>query len=952
MKLLSSIFLLIVMFITGLFQSCNPAEESKSGSELSLPYEKYTLENGLDVILHQDKSDPIVALAIQMHVGSNREKPGRTGFAHFFEHMLFQRSENVEEGAFFKYINDLGGTFNGGTWQDGTVYYEVVPKDALERILWMESDRMGFFINAVTEADLEGEKPVVKNEKRQRVDNQPYGHTNYVITKALYPEGHPYSWTVIGELEDLEAATIDDVKEFYDKWYGPNNATLVLAGDFEKEDTKALIEKYFGEIESRGNDTPMEPMPVTLEETKMLYHEDDYAKVPEIRLVFPTVENYHPDSYALSALGEILSYGKRAPFYKKIVEQDKLAPIVSSYSSTSELAGEFVIRVRANDGVDLDTVKAALFEAMAKFEAEGFSQKDLDKIKARQETQFYNGISGVLSKAFQLSNYNEFKGDPGYITQDIENILAVTKEDVMEVYNKYIKDKNFIMTSFVPKGQLELIVDGSEKATVKIEEVVPEEEKEFSDEDRSYEKTPTNFDRSVIPELGEAPLVQAPTIYEGKTANGISVMGIESDELPLVNFSIRINGGQLLDNPELPGVAAMVTSIMEEGTATKTPEELEDAIGQLGANIGMYTGSESIVIYGNCLARYYDETMAIVEEMILEPRWDEKEFDRIKMAQVNRIKQQSASPNYIANRISDRLMYGDDHIFSKPIGGTLESVEKITMEDLKGFYERYYAPNITYFMIAGSVSKEQVMGSLKGLEEKWKQKEVTIPEYDVKSTPNDPSIYFANFGEAKQSIINIQRMAVPRSHSDHYKISVANYGLGSNSGGELFQVLREERGYTYGAYSNISSSKYPAPFYAYSSVKTSVTPQSIAAFKEVIEDYKANYDETELEIARTALIRKEALEYETLYDKLSILQQITAYDLPKDFIQQNQATLNSLTVEDMKAIMDEYMNMDEMSYFVVGDAKTQLEGVENLGIARVIKVDEDGNPVNELIEQN
>ena len=275
--------LLVFLAIGLLLAGCSQKKESG----LNLPYEKYTLDNGLDVILHEDKSDPIVSVCILVHVGSNREKPGRTGFAHFFEHMLFQKSENVPQVGFFQNINEWGGTFNGGTSNDFTVYFEVVPNDALEKVLWMESDRMGYFINAITTEDLEGEKPVVKNEKRQRVDNQPYGHTEYVIRKALYPEGHPYNWTVIGELEDLQAATIGDVKEFYEKWYGPNNATLVIAGDYNKEEVKQLVEKYFGEIPSRGIDTKMEPQPVTLDSTKILYYEDDYASLPEIRITYP-----------------------------------------------------------------------------------------------------------------------------------------------------------------------------------------------------------------------------------------------------------------------------------------------------------------------------------------------------------------------------------------------------------------------------------------------------------------------------------------------------------------------------------------------------------------------------------------------------------------------------------------------------------------------------------------
>jgi len=941
-----------LMLFIGIMAACQPSEKAEEKADLSIKYEKYTLPNGLEVVLHEDKSDPIAAVAIQMHVGSSREKPGRTGFAHFFEHMLFQKSENVEEGAFFKNINDLGGTFNGGTWTDGTVYYEVVPKDALERILWMEADRMGFFINAVTKKDLEDEKPVVQNEKRQRVDNQPYGHRSYVIKKALYPKDHPYNWEVIGELEDLQAATLEDVKDFYNEWYGPNNATLVIAGDYDKEQVKAWIEKYFGEIQSRGEENKMEAMPVKLTESKKLYHEDDYAKVPDLRLVFPTVEQYHPDSWALTALGEILSQGKRAVLYKKLVEETEYAPQVFAYNRSSELAGEFNIGVRAKDGIDLDSVYAAIEEALSEFETNGFSEKDLQRIKAEQETNFYNGISSVLGKAFQLSNYNEFAGNPGYITEDINKILAVEKEDVMRVYEKYIKDKPAIITSFVPKGQLELIVEGSEQATVKIEEVKPMEENTMADldQDAEYTKTPSEIDRSKEPELGEMPLITPPDIYEAELANGLKILGIQNNELPLVNFSFRIKGGGLLDDPEKPGVANLITDIMQEGTKNKTPEELEDVIGQLGANIGMYTSNEEIVVYGNCLARYFDETMAIVEEMLLEPRWDADEFARIKTAQINNIKQRNANPNAIASSVANKITYGENHIFAQPLSGTIESVEGITIDDLKAFYADNFAPNVTGFQVAGSVSQEDVKNALNGLNEKWASKEVEMPTYEMKEVPGEGKIYFANFPNAKQSVIRVQRLAVSRKDPDYYPLTVANYGLGGNSGGKLFQVLREEKGYTYGAYSSLQSSNEKAPFGAFASVKTNTTPQSVATFAEVIENYKANYDETELEKARTALIRQEAREYETLNQKLSVLQEISSYDLPKDFIKRNQEKLKSYTVEDIIAIMDKYMNVDEMDYIIVGDAETQLEGVKQLNLKEVVRVDEDGNQVDNVIE--
>ncbi|MCB0389178.1 MAG: insulinase family protein, partial [Winogradskyella sp.] len=385
--------------------------------EFKIDYEKFTLDNGLEVILHEDHSDPLIAVATMMHVGSNREEPGKTGFAHFFEHMSFNDSENVPVGANRKLIPEWGGSRNGGTWSDGTVYYEVVPKDAFEKILWIDSDRFGYMLNTVTEAALEREKQVVKNEKRQRVDNAAYGYTDEIIRKNLYPEGHPYSWTVIGALPDLQAATIDDVKTFYKKYYGASNATLVIAGDIDIEETKKLVEKWFGEIPSGPEVEKLIAQPVYLGETKSLYFEDDFAKLPELRMVFPTVEEYHKDVYALNILGQLLSGSKKAPLYQVVVEEAQLAPAISTYQSSNEIAGEFIIRVRANENTDLDAVKKAIDEGLQRFETEGVNPSDLKRIKAELETGLYQGVSTVLNKAFQLAQDNEFRGDPSYITQ-------------------------------------------------------------------------------------------------------------------------------------------------------------------------------------------------------------------------------------------------------------------------------------------------------------------------------------------------------------------------------------------------------------------------------------------------------------------------------------------------------------------------------------------------------
>lgn len=943
-SLMSFLALASVAFFT---ISCSNEKKTPSddNSELTIEFEKYELENGLDVVLHQDKSDPIVSIAIQYGVGSNREKQGRTGFAHLFEHMLFQESENVPQDQFFKIIQDAGGTLNGGTWKDGTVYYEVVPKNAMETVMWLESDRMGFLINTVTESAFYNQQEVVQNEKRQRVDNNPYGHTNWVIDKNIYPEGHPYNWQVIGELVDLQNATVDDVREFYDRFYGPNNATLVLAGDFETDEAKKMIEKYFGEIKRRQEVVPLTPQPVTLSETKRLYHEDNFATTPQLNMVWPTLEHYTDDAYALDFLGEILSDGKKAPLYKVLVKEKDLTSSTRAYNNSSELAGDFQISITANNGVDLDSIESGINEAFALFEKEGITDRDIERIKAGLETQFYNGISSVLGKSFQLARYNVFTGDPGFITQDIENIKKVTKEDVMRVYNTYIKDKPYVMTSFVPKGQLELIAENSEKANVVEEEIKENVVKDIAQTDTEIVKTPSNFDRSTPPEQGPVPELDIPEMWSLNLENGMKVSGISQDEIPTVNFSLVIEGGHLLDDMQKNGVANLMSDILMEGTATKTPEELEEAIDFLGASIQMYTTNESIVIRGNTLTRNFGETMDLVTEILLEPRWDEEELGRIKTKTINYIERSDANPNAVANRVYNKILYGDDHIFSYPTMGTVESVKTITMDDLKKFYNANFSPSVSTFQVVGKIDKETVLKNLNKLETNWETKPVTIPEYPIANTRDKASVYFVDMPNAKQSVIKIGYVSLPRTDEDFYPVEVMNYKLGGSFSGNVNLILREEKGYTYGARTGFSGSKIPGTFTASSSVRTNTTGESVQIFRDEIEKYKEGISEEDLEFTKNALIKSNARRFETQRSLLGMLQEINKYDLPSNYIENEEEIVRNMTLEQHKELANNYLDASKMAYLVVGDAATQFAQFKEMGFDEVKLLDKNGEVV-------
>lgn len=921
--------------------------QKNQGSDFKVEFEKYQLDNGLQVVLHHDASDPIVSVAILYHVGSSREKPGKTGFAHFFEHMLFQNSENVGKGVFFKKIDDLGGTFNGGTWNDGTVYYEVVPKDALEKVLWMESDRMGFLINTVTQGALDREKDIVINEKRQRVDNQPYGHADFVQDENLYPASHPYSWQVIGSMDDLRSATLDDVREFYDKYYCVNNATMVIAGDYDEAQIKQLIAKYFGEFKPRTKPEELKPMSAKLAESKMLYHEDNFARLPELTLVIPTVETYHPDSYALDVLADLLAEGKKAPLYKEIVENKKLAPNITVYNQTLELAGKFNIGVKAFENTHLDSVMSAIHEGFMQFEKNGFTESDLQRIKNLRETSFYNSISSLLGKSFQLVQANVFGGDPARMMDDVRLLNAVTKEDVMRVYNKYIKNKPFVATSFLPKGQTNLMLTGSAKANVVEEsiETAGSESKADAELVEDFQRTPTTFDRTKEPELGPKPLLSTPKIYNVKLANKLELFGIESNELPLVQFSIRLKGGQMLDNPEKVGVSKLLAEMMMEGTKDMTPEELEEAIGQLGAKINISSSAEFTTITANCLSRNYQEVLSLVEKIILEPRWDAKEFDRLKQAAISNIIQREANPNAIAGNVFYKMLYGDKHILSKPGSGTVATVESITMDDLKNYYKKAFSPSVATFHIAGNIKQADAVKSLKKLETSWKGSEVVFPQYSLPAKPVKPILYFVDVPDAKQSVIMIGSMTVSRNNPDYFPATFVNYKLGEGSGAKLFQVLRLDKGYTYGAYSFLMPRISVGPYIASSSVQSMYTLESVTLFHDIIASYGNEFNENDLETTRSAMIRSNAGKFETIGSLMGMLHDISTFNLPTDYVKKEEQIADKMTIDQAKAIYSKYIQPDNMVYVVVGDARTQFERLKEAGLGEPIMLDKQGNVV-------
>ena len=914
-----------------------------SGGDFAIDFEHYELANGLEVILHVDDSDPLAAVAMTFHVGSAREVEGRTGFAHLFEHLFFLDSENLGSGGLDRLMTRIGSSTNGSTSRDRTNYFEVVPIDGLEKALWAEADKLGFFINTVTESVVAKEKQVVKNEKRQSVDNRPYGHNEYVIDQAMYPRGHPYRWQVIGSLADLDAATLEDAREFHNRWYGPGNATLVVAGALDVAQTKEWIEKYFGEIPARETPVTPDPPEVRLAESRRLYHEDNFGNLPLLTLSWPTVPRYHPDAYALDVLSSLLTDGKSTPLHKVLVEEEELAPRVLTYHNAQELAGQFNFQSLAHPGTDLDDMLAAVEAGLRRFEEEGVPDSELRRVKAGTETGFYRGLASAIGKAFQLADYAIFADDPGYAGEDLRRILAVSADDVMRVYETYLKDRPYVASSFVPRGGAELALDDSELAEVVIEPIVQGAEEAFTVV-RGEERTPTgSFDRSVEPPFGPPPTFRAPDVWRETLANGLPVLGVEDRETPMVQFELRWRGGMLVESPGLTGVANLLAETMMEGTANRTPGELEEAIDLLGAALSVSSGSTGFTISGSVMARNYGETMALLEEILLEPRFDPDRFELARQRVLTTIRQLEANPSAVASQAFDRLLYGD-HVLAQSSYGTMDGVSALTLDDLRAYHAAALVPAAGAFLVAGAVSPDEATAPLATLAERWEDRPAPAIPGPPAWSADRAGLYFIDIPGSAQSVLNIGYLALTRTDDDYHPATVMNFRLGGGGfASDLTQVLREGKGYTYGVGSGFQGGHYPGPFSIGSSVRSNVTLESLEIIRDMLADYGPTFDDEDLEATRGFLLRSNARAFETLGAKLGVVRAVSDYGFPPDYVLRQEQTVRDMTVERVRELAARYLGGD-MIWLVVGDAATQMGRLEALGLGRPVLLDRSGRP--------
>ena len=802
-------------------------------------------------------------------------------------------------------------------------------------------------VGPVTQAGLEREIDVVSNEKRQG-ENCPFGQSYALMLKYFYPEGHPYSWPVIGSIADLRSATVEDVKEFYRTYYGPNNATLVVAGDFNREKTKELIGKYFGEIPAQEKVEKVKPIPVKLEKTRKLVYEDQFTNVAGLDIAFPGVEQYHPDFYPLRMMALLLSYGKGSPFYKVLVEERKLTSYTNVATSAFELAGQISLSAKAFRGGNLNDIYKGMQEAFRRFETEEIKDSDLERLKIMQETMMYNVMMALESKTQALARNNVFGGSPDRSVEELSKYKAVTKKDIMRVYRQYVKGRHFVALSTVPVGAMDLALSGSEPVNVEQDDYVGQklasDGKAITD-DESFEFTPSVIDRSAEPPLMDnKPEMNIPEIWIGQLQNGMKILGMEYTELPVVQFTIILNSGMLCETADKSGVAMLTAAVMNSGTRMKTAEELEAAFGQLGARATIGASAERMQLTGHCLKKNLPQVVQLIKEMLLEPRWDEEAMELAKTRMRESIHQSVTTPKTIARNVFRRMIYGPDNVLSRSVWRSEESIHSIQLEDLKEFYTKHISPSTATFCFVGGYSKEEVMSLLRPLENDWSAKDVKETGLNMTYTAPPAKIYFVDYPGAKQSYILLGAPAMPRISRDYYPAVIVNKMLGASSNSLLFDVLRLKRGYTYGAYSSFDCGKYLNEFRATSSVQAAYTPEAMLLFRECIADYGNQFTAQTLDKTRDAMFRENAAAFEMPDARLDILEAIAAYELPAGFMKTQEQMLRDMTPEQAQECIRKWLNYDRMFYVVVGDAETQLDRVKKAGLGEVIVVNKEGVP--------
>ncbi len=906
---------IILTFVLLILHATASAATDPFDIDVDIPYTLHTLDNGLTLIVHEDHKAPIAAVNVWYHVGSKNEVQGKTGFAHLFEHLMFNGSENYDDD-YFRATEKLGATtLNGTTSFDRTNYFQNVPVNALDAILWLESDRMGNLLGAITQEKLDEQRDVVKNEKRQG-ENGPYGKGADIQYKNIYPAGHPYSWLPIGSMEDLDAASLEDVHEWFNKYYGAANTVIVVAGDVNTASVITRVEHYFGEIKPGPPITRHESFVAKLTGTMK---QVSFDRVPQTMLLKSWNIPGHSTraSNYLSMVGDALTSGKNSRLYKRLVYDEQLVSSVSAYVSGYEIAGTFEISAMVNPGGDVDRVNAIINEELARFLSKGLTKKELARIKIQNISGFVQAlenVGGFGGKSDLLASNYIYNGDPTFYKKELEWIKSATRDDLRSAAIEWLSD-----------GQYQL-------------EIRPFPAMQAAD---------STVDRSGIPEPGEPPLAKFDSFERAALSNGLNVIFARRDTIPVVKMQLSIDAGFASDQFGKPGTAKLAMSMLDEGTTRRDALTINEELIMLGASIGAGSNLDTSFVTLSTLSSTLNDSLAVYADVVLNPSFPEKELERLRLQMLTAITREQQSPIAMAQRVLPQILYGKAHAYGNPRtgSGTTASVSTITLPEIRDFHSTWFKADHATLVVVGDTTLALLLPKLEQAFGKWKPGPIPTKNISEVSKPDHISLYLVDRPGSEQSILFAASLATPKANPDEIATEAMNDIIGGLSTSRINMNLREDKGWSYGAQSGLFNAKGQRIFFVYSSVQTDKTADSIREVMRELNDYVGASPALAEELAKSKASNTLSLSgrWESSGAVLGSISQIVQYALPDSYFNEYAAEVQALTLDEVRRISKRIIQPEKLTWVVVGDRAVIEPKLRELGFGTIELIDSDGN---------
>ncbi len=895
------------------------APKSAPLPSIDIPYEKFVLPNGLTLIVHEDHKAPVVAVNIWYHVGSKDERPGRTGFAHLFEHLMFNGSENFND-EWFRPMEAAGATkLNGSTWFDRTNYFQNVPTSALDLTLWMESDRMGHLLGVIDQKKLDEQRGVVQNEKRQG-QNRPYGKVSELITQSTYPAGHPYSWESIGSMEDLNAASLEDVKEWFRTYYGAANAVLVIAGDVTVAEAKQKVERYFGDIPAGPVIKRQQEWIAKMSGTRRAMLQDN---VPQARIYKVwNIPGYNQRDYTLLEMtGDLLASGKNSRLYKRLVYTDRTATSVMAGVGPFEIASQLQVIVTVKPGSDPAAVEKVLDEEVARYLAAGPTPEELDRIRTTNFANFARGmerIDGFDGKSSILAESQVYGGSPDFYKARLNWIAKATPADMLAAAKRWISDGVFVVNV----------------------EPVP-----------VHKTVASNVDRSKLPATGAPPSLKIPAPSRAKLSNGLEIVVVERHSAPVVDFTLMSDAGFAADAQGKPGTARLAMLMIQEGTKTMSSLEVAARSESLGAPIAVGSTLDRSFLNMNALSNRLGDSLDLYADVLLNPTFPAKEFDRLRGQTLATIQQEKAQPLAIVNRLLPKLLYGEGHAYSNPASGTgnEQSINSLTSAELQAFYKRWVRPDNSMLLVVGDTTLAAIQPMLEQRFGAWRAPGEAKPQKNLTKVAlaAKPRVYLVDRPGAEQSQIVAATVGPTRADPDHIRFVALDTILGGNFVSRLNMNLREDKHWAYGAGTRVSDAIGQGTFRAGASVQTDKTAESMVEIRKELRDVLADRKPTdaELKFAQDSIAIGLPGNNETSDEIANSYGEILTYGLKDSYWNDFVGDLTSLTTAELNKSAGRLVHPDALTWVVVGDLSKIEKGVRALNLGEVTVIDTDGKTV-------